>query len=375
MTKVLHLITRYLDGGAEVTTRNTLHALKNADEDYDLYLGTGSEYDEEALSELECEGVTTTVFPLIRHYNPFTAILAVFTVSSYLRRKEIDILHTHSTEAGIIGRIAAFLARTPIVVHEVHGDPIAADRNSVLNWFIKKMEQLSAKFSDRIVVKADRIREIYLTRQIGRSDQYVRIYHGVDLSCFSKQASHGDTRRVLYVGRLERGKGLFDLIEACKRVDDAELIIAGTGTLYDSLAETIEETRVEAEILGYHDDIPSLVATADVFVLPSYREGTPRVITEAMAAGLPVVATNIAGIPEQVRDGATGYLIEPGDVNTLADRVNELLEDPEKRAAFGCAGMERANRFSIDTAQARYIELYRKLGQTNSSGKMSTNNN
>lgn len=367
MAKVLHLITRYLNGGAEVTTRNTLQALNDADEQYDLYLGTGSEYDEEGLADLERDGVTTTVFPLIRHYNPITAVFAVFTVAWYLRREGIAILHTHSTEAGMIGRLAAFLARTPVVVHEVHGDPIAADRNSVLNLFILKMERVCAKLSDRIVVKADRIKEIYLNRQIGRPDQYVRIYHGVDLSCFDEQASHDDSRRVLYVGRLERGKGLFDLLEACSGVRDVELIIAGSGTLYDSLAESIEDIGVDAELLGYHDGIPSLMATVDVFVLPSYREGTPRVITEAMAAGLPVVTTDLAGIPEQVRDGETGYLVEPGDVSSLANRIKDLLDDPEKRAEFGRAGYERANRFALERAQEQYRALYRNLAGSESS--------
>ncbi|WP_226010904.1 glycosyltransferase family 4 protein [Halomicrobium salinisoli] len=360
MVKVLHLITRYLDGGAEVTTRNTLRSLAEADEEYDLYLGTGHEHDEKNLKKLESEGITTTVFPLIRHYNPVTAVLAVLTVARYLRREEVDVLHTHSTEAGIIGRLAAFVARTPVVVHEVHGDPVTDDRNPVLNAFLRTMERQCARVADRLVVKADRIRELYLDRGIGRPEQYERIYHGVDLSRFDETATH-DSKRILFVGRLERGKGLFDLLEAFESVDDAKLLIAGTGALYEPLADAVRDQELEAELLGYCDDVPSLMASADVFVLPSYREGTPRVITEAMAAGLPVVATDIAGIPEQVRDGETGYLVEPGDVRSLSDHLEELLDDPQKRTQFGRAGRERVTRFALETAQERYRKLYRVL--------------
>lgn len=372
VTRVLHLITRYLDGGAETTTRNTLKALSKAERTYDLRLGTGAEYDSERLRELEQEDITTHVFRNILHYNPVTAVLAVFSVAWYLHREDIDVLHTHSTEAGIIGRLAGFLAGTPIVVHEIHGDPITADRHFLLNTFLLFAERISALLADRIIVKSERIREMYLDRGIGRSEQYELIYHGVNIERFREtteadpsNVSNNDDAvcRLLFVGRLADGKGLFDLLTAVERLDGIHLDIVGDGPLRSMLEETAYDRDLPVDVLGYRDDIPKRMARADVFVLPSYREGTPRVITEALAAGLPVVATDIAGIPEQVDDGETGYLVEPGDIDALVTALQKLIDCPARRERFGASGRERVEAFDITTAQERYRELYRELTQ------------
>lgn len=372
MTRVLHLITRYLDGGAETTTRNTLEALSTAERPYDLRLGTGAEHDIERLQDVEREGVTTLVFRRIRHYNPLTAVLAVFSVAWYLRREDIDILHTHSTEAGIIGRLAGFLAGTPVVVHEVHGDPITADRHFLLNAFLLFAERICAPLADRIIVKSERIREMYLTRGIGCAEQYELIYHGVDIERFREAAESnpGDVSdnndgvcRLLFVGRLADGKGLFDLLTAVERLDRIHLDVVGDGPLRSTLEERADDRNLPVDVLGYRDDIPELMARADVFVLPSYREGTPRAITEALAAGLPVVATDISGIPEQVDDGETGYLVEPGDIDALVTALQKLIERPARRKRFGASGRERVEPFDVTAARERYRELYRELTQ------------
>ncbi|MFB6141781.1 MAG: glycosyltransferase family 4 protein [Halorientalis sp.] len=369
MTRVLHLITRWVGGGAETTTRNALAALSSADRAYDLRLGTGAAHDPERLADLRELGVETTAFRSIRHYNPFAALIAVVAVAWHLRRTDVEILHTHSTEAGVIGRLAAAFAGTPTVVHEVHGDPMTADRNGLLNRFLLAAERRCARLSDRIVVKSERIRETYLDRGIGRPEQYVVIHHGVETERFRTAAPERREReaepvRLLFVGRLADGKGLFDLLDALERVAESRdvwLQIAGEGPLAEELAREIDERGLPAELLGYREDVPALMADADVLALPSYREGTPRVVTEAMASGLPVVATAIAGIPDQVADGESGYLVEPGDVAALADRIADLVEDPETRAAFGSRGQERAEEFDIDRAKDAYRELYRSL--------------
>ncbi len=372
--RVLHLITRFKQGGAEKTTVNTLRYLQEADIEYVLRLGFGDEYDKGQVGKVQNEGIDTVCFNWVRHYNPITAVLAVFEIRKYLVDEEIDILHTHSTEAGIIGRWAGALANIPVILHEIHGDPITEDRNSALNYFIWITEWLSAIFTTRIIAKSKRIRERYLNRNIGNAGQYELIYHGVDTSEFQEAASrHGgsylskDKARLLFVGRLADGKGLFDLLEAVARIDkaDFELNIAGEGRLEAELRNEISRLDLEdtVNLLGYRDDIPKLMAQSDVLVLPSYREGTPRVITEALAAGTPVVATNIAGIPEQVDDGKTGYLVEPGDINALKARLQILLEDDNLIQKFGNRAINRVEKFDVKTAQCRYQRLYRKLAQ------------
>lgn len=369
MTRILHLITRYLNGGSEVTTQNTLEGLAAAEEDYYLFLGTGTEHNSENLRELETMGVETTIFHSIRHYNPITAIIAVFAVAWFLWRENIDVIHTHGTEAGVIGPFAGTLAGTSSIIPEIHGDPVTADRTRLLNLFLIAVERLSVRLSDRIIVKSDRIREIYLDRGIGTRKKYELIYHGVDTKQFRvatpKVRDGGDDQtELLFVGRVTDGKGLFDLLDALERLvddHDVNLQIAGDGYLTADLRAEIKSRDLPADLLGYREDVSELMATADVLVLPSYREGTPRVITEAMASGLPVVATDIAGIPEQVADSESGYLVPPGDVDALTNRLAMLVNDPEIRSQFGAVGRERAEKFDVERAKAAYRELYRSL--------------
>lgn len=365
---VLHLITRFFHGGAEKTTVNTLEALATASNPYDLRLGVGAGHDQSRLVSLADCGIETVVFDSIRHYNPVTSVFAVGAVAKYLRREEIDLIHTHSTEAGIIGRFAARLADTPVVIHEIHGDPIAADRNSLLNATIVRLEQLAAANSTALIVKSEHIRQIYLDRGIGTPEQYHTIYHGVDLDRFrkAKPTRGSDIPTLLFVGRLTDGKGLFDLLDATERLQQStelELLVAGNGPLSDTLAERVESQGLADAVmlLGYREDISQLMASADVLVLPSYREGTPRVITEALAAGTPVVATDIAGIPEQVEDGATGYLVEPGDIQALTDRLYRLLTEKKTQREMGNRAARSVEKFDIETAKAAYRQMYKEL--------------
>lgn len=367
---VLHLITRYLDGGAETSTEDALQALQAASENYDLRLGTGAEYDEDRLDNISNNNIETVVFPAIRHYNPLSAVMGVFTIAWYLQREQVDVIHTHSTEAGIIGRLAGWLAKTPTIIHEIHGDPIANDRNPVLNAFLYLAERLCAPIATKIVVGAERIRELYLERGIGSADQYEIIYDGVDTEAF-RQASENLNRsksnqvRLLFVGRLADGKGLFDLLSAIDQMQDSNirLDIIGDGPIRSDIQNAVNRRGLDdiVTIHGYCDDVPSAMATADILVLPSYREGTPRVITEARATGLPVVATDIAGIPEMVRDGETGFLVPPGDVDKFRSHLQDLVSSPDLRRRMSDRTQEGLERFERETTAQAYRDLYRAV--------------
>ncbi|EMA63061.1 glycosyltransferase family 4 protein [Halorubrum lipolyticum] len=363
--RVFHLITRLLKGGAEAKTIATVCGL----DDYAFTVGYGSEYDSDQVDRLEREGIATKQFPLIRHYNPVTTVPAVLSLARYLRREEFDIVHTHSTEAGIIGRFAAALAGVPTIVHTVHGVPFADDRSAFLNRFVLACERQAASYTDRIVTNADVIADDYLERGIGRRDQYTTVYSGVDLDAFADAEPAddlpGERPRIVMVGRLADGKGYEVLLDAVESLDSFEgsVCIVGDGPLYESLTTEIEDRELADQVCltGFRDDIPCVLAASDVLVLPSFREGTPRVITEAMASGLPVVATDIAGIPEQIEDSENGYLIQTGDSEALANRLETLLADAELREQMGRHGLERANRFSVPTMVEELDRVYREL--------------
>ncbi|ELY42667.1 glycosyltransferase family 4 protein [Natronorubrum bangense] len=363
--RVFHLITRLLKGGAEAKTIATVQGL----EDYEFTVGYGAEYDPDQVAALEEDGIQTQQFRTIRHYNPVTTVPAVLSVARYLRKHEFDLVHTHSTEAGIIGRFAAALAGTPAVVHTVHGVPFADDRNDLLERFILACERAAAPRTDRIVTNADAIADDYLRRGIGQQEQYTTVYSGIDLEQFRDVTPaadvDGDGVRILMVGRLADGKGFDVLLDAVEQLatDDLSVYLVGDGPQKTFLEREIDRRGLAETVsmLGYRSDVPAIMAACDVFVLPSYREGTPRVITEAMASGLPVVATDIAGIPEQVADGESGYLIEPGDDAALANRLEALLASREQREALGAVGRKRVERFSDTQMLADLDAVYREV--------------
>ena len=376
VTRVLHLITRFIGGGAETTVNNQIRGLLDAHREYDVRLGFGEEYDPKRVASIEDEGVKTICFDHLRHYSLPHAFPAVVQVARYLHRQQIQVIHTHSTEAGVIGRWAAMLARTPIVLHEIHGDPITEDRHPVLNAFILIMERISASVATRIIVKSKRIQQLFVNRRIAKEDRYELIYHGVDLERFKKEKPaplpESDRElKLLFVGRLQDGKGLFDLIEAFGKLEghDVDLLIAGDGPLKSELDKEIAERGLEQSIhlLGYREDVPELLAASDVLVLPSYREGTPRVISEALASKTPVVSTRIAGIPEQVSHGECGLLIDPGDVDALVNALSRLLDSEELRQKMSQACQSQVERFSIEREQREIAQLYERLLSANES--------
>jgi glycosyltransferase involved in cell wall biosynthesis len=353
-----------LNGGAEAKTIRTVMGLDH----YDFTVGHGASFDAEQVARLHEHGVETRQLMLLRHYNPVTAVPAVGTLARYLSVTDFDMVHTHSTEAGIVGRLAAALADVPAVVHTVHGVPFSEDRSALLNRFVLACERRVAPMTDRIVANADAITDEYLARGIGRPEQYETIYSGIDLDAFTNVEPAPDLQTsepvVTMVARLVEGKGFDVLFDALERTDERQyaVYIAGNGPLRSRLESSVRDRGLEGvRLLGYRNDIPAVLAASDVFVLPSFREGTPRVITEAMASSLPVVATAIAGIPEQVVDGETGLLVEPGDPDAVADCLDDLLGDPQRRERMGTQARERVSRFSEEEMCSDLDALYRTL--------------
>lgn len=363
---VCHLITRLIDGGAEAELIRTVGGLDG----YEFTVAHGASYEPAQVRQLEADGVATKRFPLLRHYNLPTAVPAVFRIANYLRRESFDIVHTHSTEAGIVGRAAANLAGVPRVVHTVHGVPFSEDRSDLLNAFVLACERSTARITDTIVTNADAIAEEYLDRGIGVESQYTTVYSGIDVTQFASADPApdlpGSSPVVTMVCRLVEGKGLSDLLDAVEELAgelDFTVCVVGKGPKRDQFEAAVRERGLGETVftLGYRTDVDRILAASDLFVLPSYREGTPRVIAEAMASSLPVVATDIAGIPEQITDGENGYLVEPGDTEALAERMRRLLTDPSRRTEFGAAGRDRVEAFTIEAMTAGVDAVYTEL--------------
>lgn len=365
---VLHLLTRFQRGGSEAKTLSQIEGL----EGYRFIVGHGPDPDPEQVRRLERLGVRSHEFTALRHWRPISNLRAVRQLRGYLRSRPVDLLHTHQTEAGLVGRLAAAYAGGPAVVHTVHGSPFTPDHPAAVRWMLRLGERIAAGRSDRIVVNSARLRDEYLGLGIGRRGQYRVIPSGVDLDRFADAEPAADVAElpgpvVVYAGRLVSGKGLEELLAAAERLREEgiefTLVIMGEGPLRTELVSEGRRRRIDRTVrfLGFREDVPRVLAASDLFVLPSHREGTPRVISEAMAAGLPVVATRVGGIGDQVRDGVEGRLVLPGDVRVLTRRLAELLRDPDLRRRMGKAARRRSNHFSVEETIEMTEGLYAEV--------------
>jgi len=298
------------------------------------------------------------------------ALLFLFRL---MRTEQIDIVHTYLySRSSVYGRLAAILARVPVIVASEMG------RVGQYPWKRRVAEWLLTRFTDHFVTLSQATRvDLIRTDRVSPSRVTV-IYPGVD----SKQFSIGEpsvvARRRLglpdqgavigVLARLDPVKRHADLIVAFPQIlqvaPTTRLIFVGDGSAAPNLRRLVHETGVteQVDFLGARRDIPWILRALDLLVLPSQQEGLPNSILEAMAAGVPVVATRVGGIPEIVIDGETGLLVPPGDPVALANAINSLLMNPEVRQRMGSHGRARVEaNFTARRAAAELEALYRRL--------------
>ncbi|MBE7557690.1 glycosyltransferase family 4 protein [bacterium] len=302
-----------------------------------------------------------------------------------LRRERPDIVHTHTAKAGLVGRLAAFLARVPIRVHTYHGHVLRGYFGPVKTALFCWIEKALAKTTDRLIMVSAHGREELLAMGIGAPERFLHIPLGLELSRLADlsalrgrfRAALGVPTDALLVGdiaRLVPIKGLSDFIRAARLVHEkcprpVHFAIVGVGELERRLRDLAAREGLSGRLhfAGFWPDVAPVYADIDLCVLSSYNEGLPVAVIESMAAGLPVVATRVGGLPELVDEGVTGYLCQPGDVAQLADRMLAVLSDPARARRMGAAGRARvvphlcAERLVADMENL-YTQLAREKG-------------
>lgn len=337
---------------------------------------------------LEERGYQMAALPITRGLNPLSLIGSIWRVWRYLRRERIDILHVHTPIAGLVGRVAAFLARTPIVFYTAHGFYFHDEMSPTKRRLHIAMERFAGLFTGFTFTCSDEDRRTAIDEHIIRPDRVKTILNGIDLKRFApsrfNDANRASAREELGVpldaplvaisGRLVREKGYFEFFEAAAIVLD-EIPAARFLVLGDALTDEHDDSktalrghvqRLQIEhavtFAGMRDDMPVMLFAADIFLLPSYREGMPYSILEAMAMGLPVIATDIRGSREEIVDGETGYLVPTRDARALGDRTLDLLNDDGLRRRMGEAGRQRVETtFEESITVDRQWEEYRRL--------------
>jgi glycosyltransferase involved in cell wall biosynthesis len=271
-----------------------------------------------------------------------------------------DVVHLHAAKAGFLGRLACALrGRTDRCLFTPHAWSFWARRGYVA------AERLAARWCRHLLVVSEAERAAGLAVGVGSPEQYRVILNGIDLERFAAPW-RPVPGRVVSIARLAPQKRPDLLVRAFRRVEDAELLLVGDGPLRPEIERLVLRLGLgeRVRVLGNRSDVPALLAEAACVVLASDYEGCPLTVLEAMAAGVPVVATRVGGVPELIDDGRTGLLVEPGDESALAAAIGRALA---ARDGLGVAAREEAHRrFSRERMAAEIAELYEEVAAASS---------
>jgi glycosyltransferase involved in cell wall biosynthesis len=298
-----------------------------------------------------------------RPIDPLRDVLGLVELVRLFRRERPEILHANSSKAGVLGRVAAWLAGVPIRIFTAHGWAFAAYRGLAGGLYLRA-DRLVRPLTTLVICVARRERELGVRAHVCVPHRSVVVHNAVDVRAFAQAQSSRGMPRIISVGRFAYPKDYATLVDALAAVEtDYRAILVGEGPMRSAVASDVRRRGLAAriELLGGRTDVPNLLASADIFVLSSRSEGLPISVLEAMAAGLPVVATDVGGLSELVVDGKTGLLVPPADGTALAEAVQRLLRDPELRRRFGARARLRAEqRFDLMRFREAHIAIYRR---------------
>jgi glycosyltransferase involved in cell wall biosynthesis len=329
---------------------------------------------------------------LSREISPVRDLVAALRLAAEIRRTRPDVLHTHTAKAGAIGRAAALLAgraRPKVVIHTYHGHVLNGYFGHVGTTVFRAIERLLAHGSDALIAVSPQVRDDLVALDIAPARKFAVVRLGIDLlprvgttvetAKLRRRLGIGTERFVVgWFGRMtavKRTKDLVDALVALRgRGVDACLLLVGDGADREALERYANERGVARDLflLGYQKEVADLYALADAVVLTSVNEGTPVTIIEALAAGRPVVSTDVGGVADVVRDGVDGFLVPVGDSEAMAARLAQLAADPALGKRLGAAGRAHVlDRYAV----ARLIDdvdcLYRSMLDEMSSARTS----
>jgi len=371
-------------GGAQENTIASVLGLR-ARPDLDIMLVSGPTTGPEgSLEDLvrRVPGLFTLVPTLVRPIHPWLDCFALRDLSRLFALIQPDIVHTHSGKAGVLGRLAARRANVPTIVHTIHGPSFGAFQGALSNWIFRIAERWAGRYTTHFVAVAQAMIEQYLAEGIGCREQYSRILSGFDVSLYSHATNDLNTRAALgllpgdfVVGKIARLfalKGHADLFAVApsliQRCPHMRFLLVGDGPWR-------QRFELECRGRGLHkhfvftglvapEEMPRYVGVMDALVHLSRREGLARALPQAMAAGKPIIAYDCDGAREVCVDAETGFLLAPGDLTALTDRLLRLAGDPLLGRGLGGRGRALVMRAfpverMIDEIHALYLELTR----------------
>jgi glycosyltransferase involved in cell wall biosynthesis len=337
----------------------------------------------ERLADVKKRGIEVIDLPsLVRRISPLNDIKAFFAIYSLFCHLKPDIVHTHTSKAGILGRLAAWMARIPIIIHTPHGHVFYGHFARSLSRIFLHIEKLLGRITHHQIALTPEESNDYLRLRVSKPSNTSVIHSGVDVHRFISGAKQRTRKRkelgispdslvIGYVGWLIPIKGVTYLVRAMANIAEkypkSILVLVGKGDEKGEEEIKLKEQvgnlglRDKVHFLGWRSDVDKIMGCFDIFVLPSLNEGMGRVLVEAMAAGLPIVASRVGGIPDLVKNGQNGLLLPPEDAIALEKAISSLLEDKKKRKRMGQAGTKMCRHYSTGAMVEQIDDLYIEL--------------
>jgi glycosyltransferase involved in cell wall biosynthesis len=384
---ILHVITRLIVGGAQENTMYTAARLDPSRFCAEVVSGPQTGSEGSLIDEVRAMGVPLTILPaLLREISPAHDLSALRSLRRLMRERHFAIVHTHSSKAGILGRVAAKVAGVPIIVHTVHGWSFHEHMSPRRRRLYVLLERFAARFTDAMIVVAQPDIEKGLAEGIGRLEQYRLIRSAIPLEAFDPTTVDSvavrqelgipqDALVLGNVGRFSAQKNPLDWVAIAARVARAlpgvYFLLVGDGPLRSEVETALAAAGLTNRTIltGLRRDVPRLLAAMDLFLLTSLWEGLPRVIPQAMSMEIPVVANRADGTVEAIDHGHTGFLCDPGELGAMAEACTRLLQNPELCREMGRRGREYAiQEFGLDRMISDIEALYEELLQRRGTG-------
>ena len=371
--KVLHVVTRMNTGGVAVLLDDLLSFFNPHLIEATLLTGSCDETEEDYLSIHKPNYQLIRVTHLQKKFSLKNDLQAFFEIRRSIINLHVDVVHTHTSKAGLLGRLAASTVKPrPFRVHTFHGHLLTGYFSSWKTKLVYSIEKFLERFTDSFVAMGSQVRMDLEAIGLGRRASFNVFFPGLPSRVFGMKAvvrkelalKENETY-ILFVGRMtaiKRPDRLIDSIgELVKRKVDIRVLAAGDGELLDGLRDRANEKGLPITFLGWRSDIPKLIAASDIAVLTSDNEAVPLTLIEASMAGLPLVSTNVGSVSDVLVNEVNGYLVD-NEPAALADALQKLAIDPVLREIMGKAGRERTSRyFSLVKMCTDHTELYQLL--------------
>lgn len=374
-SKTVHIITELALGGAQKSTLNLIKHLQNNKNTHILISGIPKNKKKSFLAEfMQIEKLHIQLFhTLTRKINPLYDIIALAQLTLYLKKKNPLIVHTHSSKAGILGPIAAYLSGTKKIIHTFHGFAFHDFQNVFSKNFYILLHKFGAFFCSKLIFISKSDFDKAKKHKIGNDKKNILIRDCIDLTPFYNLKTNQviDKKKAKFIigtlSCLKKQKGLIYLLKSLQILKEQkynfELRICGDGKQKKLLQRTVKKLKLadEVKFLGWQKDIPKVIAEFDILVLSSLWEGLPITLTESMATGIPSIAPAINGIPEIIKDRQNGLLFKACDYKMLAEKIalliadQDLYTDIKKEAKIF---IQENKEFKLDTTTKQIKALY-----------------